>query len=68
MRHINDAAVVQLALRLQQGHQHRVLAGLFRAVLVQLFQKIIVALLGSRLVAFVLHLKHDGNDLGTRLV
>ena len=38
------------------------------AVLVQLFQKIVVSLPGRRFVALVLHLKHDGDDLGARLV
>jgi hypothetical protein len=68
VRDIDDAAVVQLALWLNQGHQHRVLARLFSAVLVQFFQKIFVPFLGRRFIALVLHLKHDGDDLGARLV
>src|SRR3990167_1060145 len=68
VRHIDDATVVQLALRLQQGHQHRVLAALFVAVLVQLFQEVFVPLFGGRFIALVLHLEHDGNDLGAVLI
>ena len=68
VEHIHDAGVVQLALGLQQRHQHRVLAALFIAVLVQLFQEVFVALLGGRLVALVLHLEHDRDDLVARLV
>ena len=38
VRHIHDAVVVQLVVDLQQRHQHRVLAVLFAAVLVQLLE------------------------------
>lgn len=48
--------------------RHRLVARLFSAVLVQLFQKIVAPFLGRRFIALVLHLKHDGHDLGAQLV
>jgi hypothetical protein len=68
VRHIHNAAVVQLALRLQQRHQHRVFARLLGAVFVQLFQKVFVPFFGGCFVALVLHLEHDGNDLDSVVV
>ena len=61
--HVHDAAVVQLAVALQQGDQHGVLAALLPAVLVQLPEEVLVLVLGGGRIHLVLHLEHDGNEL-----
>eukprot|EP01022_Parablepharisma_sp_SALTPOND_P009847 TRINITY_DN14066_c0_g1_i1.p1 TRINITY_DN14066_c0_g1~~TRINITY_DN14066_c0_g1_i1.p1 ORF type:complete len:1308 (-),score=476.92 TRINITY_DN14066_c0_g1_i1:655-4578(-) len=68
MRDIDDAAVVELVLRLQQRHQHRVFALLLDAVLIQFLEEVFVLFLGRGLVVLVLHLEHDGDDLGIGLI
>ena len=59
MRHVHDARVVQLAFRFEQRHQYGELAVLGTAVVVELFQEVLVLMLRCRLVHFVLHLEHD---------
>jgi hypothetical protein len=68
VEHVDDAGVVELAVGLQQRDQHRVLAALLAAVLVELLQEVLVAVLGGGAIALVLHLEHDRDDLGARLV
>ena len=63
IRQIHDTLVIELAVRLQQRDQHRVFAAFLRSVLVELFQKVLVFMLGRGLVHLVLHLKHNGNIL-----
>ena len=62
--HVHDALVVELALRLEQRDQHRILAALGGAVVVELLEEVLVLVLGRRGVVLVLHLEHDGDDLG----
>ena len=66
--HVHDARVVQLALRLEQGDQHRVLAALLLAVRIELLEEVLVLVLGSRGVVLVLHLEHDRDDLVPGLI
>ena len=68
VRHIHDAVVVQLVVDLQQRHQHRVLAVLFAAVLVQLLEKIFIFVLRRGRVGLIFHLEHNGNKFSAALV
>ncbi len=63
-----DARVVQLALRLKQSDQHRVLAALLLAVRIELLEEVLVLVLGGRGVVLILHLEHDRDDLVTGLI
>ena len=66
--HGHDARVVQLALRLKQSDQHRVLAALLLAVRIELLEEVLVLVLGGRGVVLVLHLEHDRDDLVTGVI
>ena len=65
--HVGDAGV-QLVVRLEQRHEHGVLAALLAAIGVQLLEVRLVGLSMGGVVGLVLHLKHDGDDLVALLV
>lgn len=58
--HVDDALVVKLVVGLQGADEHGVLAAFLAAVLVELGEEVLVAVLGGREVGLVLHLEHDG--------
>ena len=66
--HVHDARVVELAFGLQQSAEHRVLAALLRAVVIELLEEVLVLVLGGRVVVLVFHLEHDGDDLVAVLI
>ena len=63
MGDIHDAAIVQVAIHLQEGDQNGILASLSVAVGVELLEEVLVAVFGGCLVHLVLHFKHDGHVL-----
>ena len=63
MRHIHNASIVELTVRLQQRNQHGIFAVFFITILIQLLKEILVFLLRRRCITLILHFEHDGNDL-----
>ena len=66
--HVHDARVVELAFRLEHGDEHRVLAVLVVAVLVELLEEVLVFVVTGGGLLLGLHLEHDGEHLGAALV
>ena len=61
--HVDDARVIELALGLQQGAEHRILAAFLATIMIELLKEILVFMLGRGLVVLVFHLEHNRNDL-----
>lgn len=61
--HVHDSRVVKLALGLQQSAEHRVLAALLAAIVIELLKEILVLVFGRGFVVLVFHLEHNRNDL-----
>ena len=68
VRHVHDAAVVELAVGLKERHEHGVLAALRVAIGIELFEEVLVFVLGGCLIHLVLHLEHNGDVLDAILV
>ena len=68
VRDVHDARVVELALGLQRGDEHGVLAALVAAVLVELLEVVLVPLAVGGVVILVLHVEHDGDHLHAGVV
>ena len=66
--HIHNATIVQLVICFEERNQHCVLTVLFLAVLIQLFQKVLIFMLGSSSVSLVLHLEHNGDKFSAFVV
>ncbi len=62
--HVDDAGVVELVVGLKHRDQDGVFAMLLVPVFVELLEEVFVGFLGGRSVGLVLHLEHDGDDLG----
>ena len=65
---VDDAGVVELALGLERGDEHGVLAALLAAVRIELFEVRVVGLVARGVLLLGLHLEHDRDDLGAVLV
>ena len=65
---VDDPGVVKFAVGFEQGDQHRILAPLLGAILVELLQEVLVLVLCRGPIALVLHLEHDRDDLGASLI
>ena len=61
MRDIDNARVVQLAVRFEQRYEHGKLTVLGPTVVVELLEEIFILVLGGRRVHLVFHLEHNGN-------
>ncbi len=59
VRDIHDSIVIQFIVNLKQRHKHRIFTVLFTPVLVKLFKKILIFMLGGCFVHFIFHLKHN---------
>ena len=61
--HVHDAGVIELALGLEQGAEHRVLAAFLAAIVVELLKEVLVLVLGRGFIILVFHLEHNRDDL-----
>ena len=61
--HVHDAGVIELALGLEQGAEHRILAAFLAAIVVEFLKEVLVLVLGRGFVILVFHLEHNRDDL-----
>ena len=63
--HIHNSVVIQFVVNLKKGNKDCILAALFISVFIQFFEKVFILVLGGGLISFVLHFKHNGDELCT---
>ena len=68
VRDIHDSFVVEITVCFKHGYQYRIFTVLLVSVFIEFTEEVFVFVLGGSRFIFVLHLKHDGDDLGAVIV
>ncbi len=63
VRDIDDAGVVKLAFRFEQGDEDGVFTAFFATIFIEFLEKVLIPFFGGGGVALVFHLEHDRDDL-----